>query len=41
MYPEVPLLIELKSKTFSPKVLAAMTQLSEMEARKIIGKPQV
>lgn len=40
-YPDAPILLELKSKTFSPKVLAAMSQLADAESKKILGKPQI
>lgn len=40
-YPETPLLIELKSKTLSEKLLLGLTNVCEQELKKISGKPQV
>lgn len=40
-YPEVPLLIELKSKTLSEKLLLGLTNVCEQELNKILGKPQI
>ncbi|XP_069703326.1 uncharacterized protein [Periplaneta americana] len=40
-YPSSPLLIELKSKTLSDKLLDGLTNVCEQEAKKILGKPQV
>jgi len=40
-YPRSPILIELKSKIFSVKVLDAMTKVAEAEAKKLLGKPQI
>jgi len=40
-YPNDPILIEIKSKVFSQKVLQAMTQLAEAEAKKMIGRAQI
>nr|CAI5824572.1 unnamed protein product [Callosobruchus analis]CAI5858989.1 unnamed protein product [Callosobruchus analis] len=40
-YPRAPLLIELKSKTLSEKLLQRLTGVCEEEAKKILGKPQV
>jgi len=40
-YPFSPLLIELKSKTLSDKLLDGLTNVCEQEAKKILGKPQV
>ncbi|XP_021913994.1 uncharacterized protein LOC110827050 [Zootermopsis nevadensis] len=39
-YPRSPLLIELKSKTLSDKLLDGLTNVCEQEAKKILGKPQ-
>ena len=40
-YPEGAMLIELKSKVFSDKVLKTMTQLLETELKKMTGRVQV
>lgn len=40
-YPSLPLLIELKSKTLSEKLLEKLTSVCEAEAKKYLGKPQV
>lgn len=40
-YPHNPLLIELKSKTLSQKLLDGLTSICEKEATKYVGKPQV
>lgn len=40
-YPTLPLLIELKSKTLSEKLLEKLTSVCEAEAKKYLGKPQV
>jgi len=39
-YPHSPILIELKSKTLAPKLLAGLTSVTEKECKKILGKPQ-
>ncbi|KAJ8971560.1 hypothetical protein NQ314_000647 [Rhamnusium bicolor] len=40
-YPRTPLLIELKSKTLSDKLLQGLTNVCEQEIKKSLGKPQV
>ncbi|KAK4887316.1 hypothetical protein RN001_003587 [Aquatica leii] len=40
-YPDLPLLIELKSKTLSDKLLQGLTNVCENEAKKSIGNRQV
>ncbi|XP_017772704.1 PREDICTED: uncharacterized protein LOC108559848 [Nicrophorus vespilloides] len=40
-YPKTPILIELKSKTLSEKLLIGLTSVCEHEAKKILGKPQI
>lgn len=40
-YPTTPLLLELKSKTLSEKLLQRLTQACEAEAKKLLGKPQI
>lgn len=40
-YPDGPLLIELKSKTLSLKLLQGLTNVCEQEIKKFLGKPQV
>ncbi|CAG5103463.1 Protein of unknown function [Cotesia congregata] len=40
-YPQEPLLIELKSKTLSPKLLLKLTEVCEKECKNLIGKTQV
>lgn len=40
-YPDGPLLIELKSKTLSDKLLQGLTNVCEQEIKKFLGKPQV
>uniref|UniRef100_A0A1B6BXR7 RWD domain-containing protein n=1 Tax=Clastoptera arizonana TaxID=38151 RepID=A0A1B6BXR7_9HEMI len=40
-YPSVPILIELKSKTLSEKLLYKLTGICEQEAKKYLGKPQI
>ncbi|XP_063224127.1 uncharacterized protein LOC134531960 [Bacillus rossius redtenbacheri] len=40
-YPQYPLLLELKSKTLSDKLLEGLTQVCEQEAKRFSGKPQV
>nr|XP_023014346.1 uncharacterized protein LOC111504084 [Leptinotarsa decemlineata] len=40
-YPQTPLLIELKSKTLSEKLLQGLTNVCEQELKKYLGKPQV
>ncbi|XP_008192661.2 uncharacterized protein LOC663687 [Tribolium castaneum] len=40
-YPSTPLLIELKSKTLSEKLLQGLTNVCEQEAKKYLGKAQV
>lgn len=40
-YPDGAMLIELKSKVFSDKVLKTMTQLVETELKKMTGRVQV
>lgn len=40
-YPSASLLIELKSKTLSEKLLNGLTNVCENEAKKFLGKPQV
>ncbi|CAG9856770.1 unnamed protein product [Phyllotreta striolata] len=40
-YPNTPLLIELKSKTLSEKLLLKLTNVCEQEIKKYLGKPQV
>lgn len=39
-YPKEPLLIELKSKTLSEKLLQKLTSIAEEEAKKFLGKSQ-
>ena len=39
-YPLSSILIELKSKTLAPKLLAGLTSVTEKECKKILGKPQ-
>lgn len=39
-YPNASILIELKSKTLSTKVLSGLTNLSERHAKEFLGKPQ-
>jgi len=39
-YPDNPILLELKSKTISQKLLDGLANVCEQEAKKIIGKPQ-
>jgi len=41
LYPNHNILIELKSKTLSEKLLSGLTKVSEDEARKHLGKPQI
>jgi hypothetical protein len=40
-YPNTPLLVELKSKTLSEKLLQGLTNVCEREAKKYLGKAQV
>lgn len=40
-YPNGPLLLELKSKTLSDKLLQRLTEVCEAELKKSLGKPQV
>ncbi|XP_012278338.1 uncharacterized protein LOC105698565 [Orussus abietinus] len=40
-YPSTPLLIELKSKTLSPKLLDGLTNVCEKECKNLLGKAQV
>lgn len=40
-YPVTPLLMELKSKTLSNKLLDRLTCISDIEIKKYLGKPQV
>ncbi|XP_017893319.1 uncharacterized protein LOC108632940 [Ceratina calcarata] len=40
-YPSDPLLIELKSKTLSVKLLDGLTEVCERECKKLLGKAQV
>lgn len=40
-YPEAILLLELKSKTLSEKLLQGLTEVCEREIKKALGKPQV
>lgn len=40
-YPTIPILIELKSKTLSDKLLQGLTNVCEQEVKKSLGKPQV
>lgn len=40
-YPKSPLLLELKSKTISVKLLEKLATVCEQEAKKYLGKPQV
>ncbi|KAJ7392312.1 hypothetical protein OS493_011969, partial [Desmophyllum pertusum] len=40
-YPTSTIIVELKSKTLPPRLLAKMTELCDQEAKKFLGKPQV
>lgn len=40
-YPKEPLLIELKSKTLSEKLLQKLNSIAEEEAKKYLGKAQI
>lgn len=40
-YPQAPLLIELKSKTLSTKLLDGLTEVCEKECKKLLGNAQV
>lgn len=40
-YPQAPLLIELKSKTLSTKLLDGLTDVCEKECKRLLGKAQV
>lgn len=40
-YPKVPILLELKSKRFPDKVLNAIANVTELESKKLVGKPQI
>lgn len=40
-YPTSAIIVELKSKTLPPRLLAKMTELCDQEAKKFPGKPQV
>lgn len=40
-YPTSPLLLELKSKTLHEKLLQGLTNVCELEAKKLIGKAQI
>ena len=40
-YPTAAIIVELKSKTLPPRLLAKMTELCDQEAKKMLGKPQV
>jgi len=39
-YPDSPILVELKSKTLAPKLLAGLTAVLEQECKKQLGRPQ-
>ena len=39
-YPNSPILMELKSKTLAPKLLDGLTNVTEKECKKFLGKPQ-
>ncbi len=38
-YPSNHILIELKSKTLSPKLLDGLVKVAEADAKKLVGKP--
>lgn len=40
-YPTTAIIVELKSKTLPPRLLAKMTELCDQEAKTFLGKPQV
>lgn len=40
-YPHTPLLIELKSKSLSVKLLDGLTEVCEKECKNLLGKAQV
>lgn len=40
-YPTSAIIVELKSKTLPPRLLAKMTELCDQEVKKFLGKPQV
>lgn len=40
-YPNVPLLLELKSKTLPDRLLSKVTDISEVELKNNLGKPQI
>eukprot|EP00095_Tigriopus_kingsejongensis_P008859 maker-scaffold15_size728074-snap-gene-4.23 protein:Tk08859 transcript:maker-scaffold15_size728074-snap-gene-4.23-mRNA-1 annotation:"PREDICTED: uncharacterized protein LOC100880791" len=40
-YPQSHILIELKSKTLSPKLLDGLVKVSEGEAKKLVGRPHI
>jgi hypothetical protein len=40
-YPQVPIVIELKSKALSERLLYGLSNVCEQEARKFIGQRQV
>lgn len=40
-YPKTPILLELKSKTYSERLLQKLTNICEEETKKIVGKPQI
>ena len=40
-YPKTPLIVEIKSKHISQKLINGLAELSEAEAKKHLGRPQV
>lgn len=40
-YPNEPLVVELNSKTLAHKLLMGLTNVCEVETKKIVGQPQV
>ena len=40
-YPEGPILLELKSKTLPPALLAKLTEICDQEIKKFVGRRQV
>ncbi|KAG4077926.1 hypothetical protein HA402_013426 [Bradysia odoriphaga] len=40
-YPDNSILIELKSKTLSPKLLQCLTTMGDLKAKEYLGKPQI
>lgn len=40
-YPRSAIIVELKSKTLPPRLLAKMTELCDQEVKKFLSKPQV